>query len=354
MAPVPRCDLRLPNLSSSVSSKLEGTPRPSTSLTAVKSASGVKSSETKMKRVVTESRLAENVDSQNENEEYGSVPKSADAKVTRDSAEVLEDASEFRTSVTRDSAEVSQHKEAEGENEINACELLKQCKAEVERATANGECEQMKCPNLESIGTPGDVCAQFCHDRRDSPKSVSEYAPSSLSSPKRKYCEKWGRKGPAIECDIKIGDRQRKKESVICKGTYKTAEVYTSLWGSGKAIDFRKKLEAQMKKKRKLLEKMHHKDFSQRQKMRIRAKEKRRALKQKDQSKIPQGDDNLRINKAYDLRLNYNRQLPLMPVTMQHHFDKFRKPPFKRYVTAKQVCTKRVDEFEKLRLPDKK
>lgn len=327
MSPVPRCSLRLPN-----------EPR--------KSAGSVDA-----QSIAEDGHSGKTKRSADESEGY------AHAERTRDSAEVLEDSSEFRTSVTRDSAEVLEHNVAEGtdidtdagqqqqqqqqEGSASACELLERCRAEVEQAIANGECELMKCPSLDAIGTPGNVCAQFCQDRQDSPGSVYQSQSQSSQSKKKK-----GKKGAKSK-----NKKAKKKES--CKGTYLSGEVYTSLWGSGKAVDYRKRLETQMKKKRKLLEKMHLKDFLRRQKMRRRAKEKRAALKQKDQTKIPSGDDNLRINKAYGLRLNYNKQLPLMPADMRRHMDKFKKPPFKQYVTGKKpYCAKRIDEFDKLRVPD--
>lgn len=240
--------------------------------------------------------------------EMNNVPEAASDEVTRDSAEIIERSSEFKTSLTRDIAEVREHHMAE-EGKSSKLDLY-----EIEAAGCLPE-------GCGSLATPGDIDSAFVKDRPESPPSAREF-----------------------EMD-QFGETACKKRRKRCK--------YFSVLNSG-SISQWKKHEIEMKRKRKLLEKMHAKNHWLREKMKQRAREKRKMLRCRDRSKIPETQDNIYINKTYYFRFNYNKQLPCMPSTMNSHFEKYKKPPFKHFQRGLHTSYKHIDEFEKLRVCEKK
>lgn len=241
-------------------------------------------------------------------QEMNNVPEAASDEVTRDSAEIIERSSEFKTSLTRDMAEVREHHIAE-ESESSKLDLY-----EIEAAGCLPE-------GCGSLVTPGDIDSAFVKDRPESPPSVSEFEKDQFGE-------------------------------TVCKKRRKKCNNF-SLLSSG-SISQWKKHEIEMKRKRKLLEKMHAKNYWLREKMKQRAREKRKMLRCRDQSKIPETQDNIYINKTYYFRFNYNKHLPCMPSTMNSHFEKYKKPPFKHFQRGLHTGYKHIDEFEKLRVCEKK
>lgn len=325
MAPIPRCDLRLPS---------KGGRR--SELTADADDAGQTS--------------------------FGAGPRQPGSghplhdqrSPTRDSAEILEDADEFSTGLTRDMAEIREHKlheesewtegeDGAGGSGPDACTVLEECRAEIEveeaaAAAAVSDEEDSTTPTAADspnpaatanpVATPGDICPQFCQDRAESPSS-----------------------GYSLQKAITGGLHPTKVKGVkTCKGMYRSMENYTNLWGSSRAMSVRKKLELEMKKKRKFYELLHDRNRRRREKERRRAKEKRRMIRCRDQSKIPQLTETISVNKAFYFRFNYNKQLPFMPSAMDEHFKKYKKPPFKYFHKGSRPCYKQVDEFEKLRV----
>ncbi|XKL67212.1 hypothetical protein PGB90_010632 [Kerria lacca] len=309
MAPVPRCSLRLPSdPSKRKESKEYATSKPrviSTTTSAVKTAEDV---------------------------EDKTIPEAADGAVTKDSAEILQDSSEFSSRLTRDAVEVREHKihegMTEGESE-DTCSRLQQCKVYKKDETDDEATADAVAACIKEIATPGDLCAKFCKDRAGSPSSAS-YRKDS---------------GRGV-----TGKRKGKR----CRAKYALSETYTSLYGSSTAVNIRKKFELEMKKKRKYLEKLHERNRQRRVKEKRRAKEKRIAMRCRDQSKIPETKDDISINKAFHFRFNYNKKYPFMPSAMNQHLKKFKKPPFKHFLKGTNVSFKQVDEFEKLRVTDTK
>lgn len=398
MAPIPRCDLRLPSESN------DGRRSSQHQHVSPKS------------KVVDHRPLIETPahGSQQPVTKVGSgrTPLHSQRSPTRDSAEILERAHEFSTGVTRDAVEIFEHElheDAAASKDANAgdletagrvveddvvedvgsaagvgsldgvvetgagtgvearagtvdgvetgpgavggvegsacpqsCSMLEQSRSQVEAgaeaaaaaaAAAVVDDEDMKGAKsaAEAVATPGDVCAQFCKERPESPSS-----------------------GYSIRKAIGT-DRMAKRRSVQkCKGTYASLETYKTLWGSSKAVGARKKLELEMKKKRKYYERVHERNKRRRENERRRAKEKRRMLRCRDQSKIPEAIGDISINKAFYFRFNYNQRLPFLPSAMDQHLKRFKRPPFRRYHKGSRSCRKLVDEFEKLRVPDAK
>lgn len=318
MAPIPRCDLRIPS---------DG------------------------------SRRSEPPADADAGQPESSHPRHDQRSSTRDSAQILEDADEFSTSLTRDMVEIREHEQheepgwtggEEGESETNVCALLEECRAETDEeevaaAAAVSDSDDSTIPTAadslnpvsapDPIATPGDVGPDFCAARAESPSSGYDLHNAAAGGG---------------------GRHSRKKVKKVCKGTYKGSEKYTSLWGSSRAMTVRKKLELEMKKKRKYYELLHDRNRRRREKERHKAREKRRMIRCRDQSKIPELTGNISVNKAFHFRFNYNMQLPYMPSSMDEHFKRYKKPPFKYYLKGLDPCRKQVDEFEKLRVTEGK
>ncbi len=284
----------------------------------------------------------EEIDEYEEEEVADGVPAAAGKAHRRDTAESLEQAAEFSSRLTRDMAEVREHKLAEdgeegpGDDE-DVCEKLARCRFEAaaaaeEEGHVDSEPPPVACA-LETLGTPGDTCAKFSDERAESP-----FADARIDSSA-------GGVGGAGSRDGGAGKLDRS----MCKNTFRSTIRYESLWGSVNAMAARKKLELEMKVKRKYFEKLYERHRMRRVKEKRRAAAKRRAMRCRDQSKIPQTKDDISVNKAFRFRLNYNRELPYMPSTMDQHLRKFKKPPFKHFHKGFKVCYRHVDEFEKLR-----
>lgn len=338
MAPTPRSHSRLPLAESKKS--LSVNPIITSKLILSKSTkqrSSAKSKKTSSATsAVLKSRSAEDHASEHDevmDDPADLVPEAAHGEVTRDSAEIIEGASEFKTGLTRDMAEVREHKMAE---EAAANDPLPQCRfggeseplkpIDVQQLEASG-CGQKSCGTL---GTPGDIDNEFAPDRAESPASAKRF-----------------------EMQVEVTPLPSYAGETSCKKRRKTTE-YVSFWGSSNALGQWTKNKVEMKRKRKLLEKMHAKNRWLREKMRQRAREKRKMLRCRDQSKIPESRDDITINKTYYFRFSYNHRVPCMPSTMSSHFEKFKKPPFKHFQKGFKACYKQVDEFEKLRVCDKK
>lgn len=360
MAPIPRCDLRLPyksntrrtspptvapaDVEQSAEASVTAAPkRPSLAHGAIRRPSFV---DAPTKRPSLPDTSADR------------APMHAERSQTRDSAEILEGADEFSTSVTRDMAEVREHElhesgagtedaALEGEAPPDACAVLEQCRAEAEAeaaasaAAAVTDLEDVVEPQttvapaietvaaaVETVATPGDVCAHFCEERPESPSSGYDLR-------------------AVVEADKFALRRKPVKQ---CQGKYAPVEAYPGLWGGQKANGARKKLELEMRQKRKLYEGLHERNRKRREKERRRCKEKSRMMRCRDQDKILEAVDKIAVNKAFYLRFNYNKRLPFMPSAMDEHLQRFRKPPFKFFPKGSLPCRKQVDEFVKLRV----
>lgn len=363
MAPIPRCDLRLPNEPDyrrssptippadaddqrSVEASVTAPPkRPSLTHGSSKRHS---LADAPTKRPSLPNELSKRPS------DVGKAPLHAQRSETRDSAEILEGAPEFSTGVTRDMAEVRDHKlheagtaaeetAVEEETELDACSVLAQCRAEVEAEAAAAAAAAVideedvferplttVAPSIDTAATPGDVCAHFCEDRPESPSS--DYDLQAVVA-----ADKFGRRAKVVK---------------QCKGKYALVEAYPGLWGGQKAWGARKKLELEMRTKRKLYEGLHERNRRRREKERRRCKEKSRMMRCRDQAKITEVVDNITVNKAFYLRFNYNKRLPFMPSAMTEHLRRFKKPPFKFFPKGSRYCRKEVDEFAKLRVTE--
>lgn len=354
MAPIPRCDLRLPD---------EPDARRKTATSAPKDVDD--------EPPTTEAPVTAS------SQPTGKAPIHGQRSETRDSAEILEDADEFSTGVTRDMVEVREHKLHEegagadgslgGEEEtLDACAKLAQCRAEAEDEAAAAaaavideeditEGPLTTAPPFDVTATPGDVCATFCEDRPESPSS-------GLNLREMVGAEKFGQRGADGPCcGSKFGAGPfggplgggkfvgRTKIVKKCQGKYAPVDAYPGLWGNLKA---RKVLEEEMRAKRELYEGLHERNRRRREKERRRRQERALMMRCRDQAKITEAVDNIVVNKAFYLRFNYNKRLPYMPSAMTEHLRRFKKPPFKFFPKGSRPCRKEVDEFAKLRVTE--
>lgn len=331
----------------------------------------------------------------------GRTPLPRERSETRDSAEILEGAPEFSTTITRDEAEIRDHKLHEGVTPEEGADGLQEESVGEEGSTGEGGVGSDGTAGEGGVGTDGSAgedgsagadgnageagnvedapCPTPCEileqnrsgpevepvahaaiDDEDVTKTEPVPEAKDVATPGDVCKEFYGERPPSPYADynIKKAMSKRKKgqrpELMQCKGKYTSQHIYKSLQGSLTAIKIRKKRELEMQKRRKYYERLHERNKWRREKERCRAKEKRRMLRCRDQSKIPENVGNISINKAFYFRFNYNQQLPFLPSSMDQHMNRFKRPPFRRYHKGSHPCHKLVDEFEKLRVLDAK